>query len=393
MSPTSKAERQFPAFHLVAKPTGALCNLDCTYCFYLEKETLYPGQELKMSDAVLQRYISQYIDAQQHDEVHFLWQGGEPTLMGLEFFQRVAQLQREHANGKTIHNALQTNGLTLDESWCRFLLHENWLVGISIDGPSELHDCFRVTKGGQPTHAKVVETIERLRDWGVRFNALVAVHSENAKYPLAVYQHLKDLGAQYIQFLPIVERHRVGTDSLATIGMGQEDSIVTPWSVDANEFGDFLIEIFDVWIQTDVGQVFVQIFDTSLESWLGVEPSLCIFRKECGNALAVEHNGDVYSCDHFVFPKYLQGNLMESSLLPIIENESQREFGRKKATDLPQQCLQCDVLFACRGECPKNRFLKTDEGDPNLNYLCAGYLKFFHHIDPTMRQMAEALRA
>lgn len=392
MTDAPLASRRFPAFHMVAKPTGALCNLDCTYCFYLEKESLYPESDHRMSDAVLERFVDEYIRAQQHDEVHFLWQGGEPTLVGLDFYRRVVELQNQYAGGKKIHNSLQTNGLTLDESWCCFLSENHWLVGISIDGPAELHDRFRVSKGGKPTHARVLKAIELMQQHQVDFNALAVVNSENSKHPVRVYEHLKDIGATYIQFLPVVERYLSGTQYLATQTPGMDQAQVTPWSVGAEDFGDFLIAVFDRWISIDVGKTFVQIFDTALESWLGVEPSLCLFRKECGGALAVEHNGDVYSCDHFVFPQHRQGNLMETSLLPIVESDAQREFGRSKASELPTQCRRCEFLFACRGECPKNRFATTSEGDAHLNYLCAGYLKFFRHIDPWMRQMAIALR-
>lgn len=387
-----KSERQFPDFHMVAKPTGAICNLDCSYCFYLEKESLYPGRDHRMNDQVLESFIAQYIAAQQGDEVHFLWQGGEPTLLGVGYYRQVESLQQKYSAGKRISNSLQTNGLSIDDDWCDFLASHDWLVGISIDGPAELHDRYRVTKGGSSTHAGVVEAIERLKAAGVRFNALAVLNRENAKYPLKVYEHLKSLGAQYIQFLPVVERILVSSGQLSSGPTGETSARLTPWSVDPHDFGQFLITVFDDWVKHDIGKVFVQIFDTALESWMGIEPSLCIFRKQCGGALAIEHNGDIYACDHYVFPEFHRGNIRQTPMLPIVESEPQRAFGRAKESTLPQQCRNCDVLFACRGECPKNRFMTTANGEENLNYLCAGYLKFFRHIDPVMRHMADSLR-
>lgn len=399
-------DTRYPSFHLVAKPTGSLCNLDCEYCYYLEKEKLYAGKAFRMQPPVLRSFIKQYIEAQDVDDVHFLWQGGEPTLLGLEYFQQIVEIQKKYQGDKRIHNSLQTNGVLLDEAWYEFLRDHHWLVGISIDGPEELHDAYRVTKGGGGSYQSVVIAIEQMIRHDVQFNALTVVHAKNVEHPLAVYEHLRSLGVKYIQFLPVVERWVENTKDFMTPvldtksqglgsneqGLGTKER-VTPWTVNAKAYGEFLIAIFDQWWQRDVGQMFVQIFDTALESWMGLQPSLCLFRQQCGNALAIERNGDIYACDHFVFPEYYRGNIQQTPLLPIVESPAQREFGRAKETSLPRQCQRCDVLFACRGECPKNRFLTTAEGDPNLNYLCEGYLAFFQHIDPAMKLMAGRLLA
>lgn len=379
--------RRYPAFHVVAKPVGSLCNLDCQYCYYLEKEQLYAGRSLRMPTKVLESFIAQYIAGQQSTDVHFLWQGGEPTLLGVDYFSQIVRLQEQYARGKRIHNALQTNGTLLDDRWCDFLKAHDFLVGISIDGPADLHDPYRTTKGGRSSHAEVVSAIELMCRFQIEFNVLTAVHPLNVLYPLRVYEFLKSVGAKYMQFMPVVERWTENTKSLATAD--QPRASVTQWSVDSAAYGQFLIAIFDHWARHDVGRVFVQLFDTALESWLGLEPSLCLFRETCGNALAVEHNGDVYSCDHFVFPEYARGNLMRQELVQIVESPEQLRFGADKRDRLPGQCRRCDVLFACRGECPKNRFAVSVDGEPGLNYLCPSYLAFFRHIDPVMQQMAK----
>jgi len=382
-------------FHILAKPIGPICNLDCKYCFYLEKESLYPQvSKWAMRDDVLDSYIRQYIEAHDSPVVHFAWQGGEPTLLGVEYFNNLVQIQKKYANGKRIQNAFQTNGVLLNNEWAALFKENDFLIGLSIDGPRELHDVYRVDKGGQPTFDRVMRGLETLRRNDVQFNTLTTVHRGNADFPLEVYQFLKDRGSGFMQFIPIVERiaHQVTEDGLQLISPDFEGAArVAPWSVESKQFGRFLCSIFDEWVRRDVGQYYVQHFDVALESWCGMESSLCIFRKQCGSALAIEHCGDVYSCDHFVYPQNKLGNIMESSLQSLVDSEQQLEFGQAKETTLPRYCRECDVRFACNGECPKHRFITTPDGEAGLNYLCAGYKMFFHHVDPYMRFMAREL--
>jgi len=367
-------------FHLLAKPTGAVCNLDCAYCFYLSREMLYPGSRFRMADELLEAYIRQLIEAQPGPEVTVAWQGGEPTLMGLDFFRRAVALQeRYRRSGTRVVNTIQTNGTLLDAEWCAFFRAHSFLVGISIDGPEELHDAYRVDKGGRPTFDAVMRGLRALRDGGVDYNVLTTVHRANQDRPLDVYRFLRDeAGARFIQFIPIVERDGGG---------------VSPRSVEAEAWGRFLIAVLDEWVRRDVGSVFVQMFDAALASWAGEPQPLCIFTETCGDALALEHNGDVYSCDHFVEPAHLLGNIRSRDLIELVASDQQRAFGQAKLATLPRYCRECDVRFACHGECPKNRFILTPEGEPGLNYLCAGYKAFFHHVDRPMRFMAAELRA
>ena len=385
------------SFHIMSKPTGPICNLDCKYCFYLEKEGLYgTPNSWAMSDAVLESYIRQYIEAQSDEVVNFAWQGGEPTLLGVEFFRKAFALQQKYAGGKTIQNALQTNGILLDDEWCEFLAQQQVLVGISIDGPRALHDAYRVDKGGHGSFARVVRGIGYLKKHGVEFNTLTTVHSGNESHPVEVYRFLKETGSRYMQFIPIVERkaEQPAADGLVLIQPSFEGSAeVTEWSVDAQQYGRFLCAIYDEWVSRDVGKVFVQHFDVALESWLGMDASLCIFRETCGAAMALEHNGDLYSCDHFVYPEHRLGNVLTESMQAMAASGQQRQFGEHKASSLPKMCRECPVKFACHGECPKHRFLRTPDGEYGLNYLCAGYKMFFHHMDETMRFMAEELKA
>ncbi len=385
------------SFHVMAKPIGPICNLDCQYCFYLEKEVLYPqAAKWAMPDDVLESYIRQYIEAHDTPTVSFAWQGGEPTLLGVDYFKRVVELEQRYANGKRIENALQTNGVLLNEQWAEFLGQNRFLVGVSIDGPRELHDAYRVDKGGQPTFDRVLRGINILKQHKVDFNTLTTVHRGNADHPLKVYRFLKEAGSGFMQFIPIVERTTQETtaDGLSLVSPEFGGAAkVTPWSVEPRQFGRFLCAIFDEWVRGDVGRSFVQLFDVCLEMWLGMEASLCVFRKTCGQAMAIEHCGDVYSCDHFVYPENRLGNIMDTALETLVSSEQQRRFGEEKASTLPQYCLNCDVRFACNGECPKHRFAKTPDGESGLNYLCAGYKMFFHHIDPYMRFMAAELAA
>jgi uncharacterized protein len=386
-----------PSFHIMAKPIGPICNLDCKYCFYLEKENLYPGaRQWEMPPQVLERYIQQYIAAQSTDEVHFAWQGGEPTLLGVDFFRGVIALEQKYANGKIIHNALQTNATLIDDEWGQFLAEQNFLVGVSIDGPRELHDYYRVDKGNAATFDRVMRGVRKLHEHRVEFNTLTVVNRHNSKYPLEVYRFLKEIGNGFMQFIPVVERRATEppSDGLVLIQPSFDRSAeVTEWSVEPLAYGSFLVQIFDEWVKRDVGRYFVQQFDVALEIWLGMKASLCVFRETCGAALAIEHNGDLYSCDHFVYPETKLGNITESGLEQMVSSPQQEKFGLEKRESLPRMCRQCDVRFACNGECPKHRFLTTPDGEPGLNYLCAGYKHFFHHIDPHMQFMAAELRA
>lgn len=374
---------------------GAICNLDCNYCFYLEKENLYPRKtSWQMTEEVLDSYIRQYIQSQNTPVVTFSWQGGEPTLLGLDYFRHIVELEEKYAGGKQIENTVQTNGTLLDDRWCEFLAENQFLAGLSIDGPEELHDCYRVDKGGQPTFWKVMRGIDLLKKHGVDFNTLTVVHKRNSHHPLEVYRFLKEAGSAFMQFIPVVERvvGRPNSDGLVLVSSVHEGEVpVSEWSVESIQYGRFLCSIFDEWIRNDVGKYFVQIFDVALESWLGLEPSLCVFKRTCGQALAMEHNGDLYSCDHFVYPENKLGNIMEQPMVRLYGSPGQAKFAATKHDRLPDYCRRCEVRFACNGECPKHRFLRTPEGEAGLNYLCAGYKLFFHHIDSAMRFMAHEL--
>lgn len=384
-------------FHIMTKPIGPICNLDCKYCFYLEKERLYPDtRQWAMPLDVLEQYIQQYIAAQPHEEVHFAWQGGEPTLLGIDYFRSIVELQQKHRGGKIIHNALQTNGTLIDDAWGEFLAVHKFLVGVSIDGPAEMHDHYRVDKGNAPTFERVMRGLDKLKQHKVEFNTLTVVNRENSQYPLEVYRFLKEVGSGFMQFIPVVERitAQPATDGLVLIQPSfDRPAEVTEWSVEPLAYGKFLAKIFDEWVKKDVGRYFIQQFDVSLESWLGMEASLCVFRKTCGASLALEHTGDLYSCDHFVYPENKLGNIAEISLEQMAASEQQKSFGLDKLHSLPRMCRQCDVRFACNGECPKHRFLTTPDGEGGLNYLCAGYKHFFHHIHPYMNFMAAELSA
>jgi uncharacterized protein len=391
-------------FHVLTKPIGPICNLDCKYCFYLEKEKLYPGErKWAMSPEVLETYVRQYIEAQDAPEVYFAWQGGEPTLLGVGFFQRVVELQRKHAGGKNIFNALQTNGTLLDDAWCEFFAEQSFLIGLSIDGPAEVHDAYRVDKNGAATFDAVMRGLGFLQKHGVDFNTLTVVNRLNADKPSQVYRFLKEIGSAYLQFIPLVERvARAGELTMQGVelaeppiagGTSDEGSPVTEWSVEAAQYGRFLCTIFDRWVRHDVGQVFVQLFDVALGNWMGLGSSLCVFAEKCGAAMAIEHNGDLYSCDHYVYPRYKLGNVMNLSLGEMARSAAQVKFGNDKLNTLPQYCRKCEVRFACNGECPKHRFIRTPDGEAGLNYLCAAYKQFFRHVDPYMRTMGELLRA
>jgi uncharacterized protein len=394
---------QRATFHLLAKPTGATCNLDCKYCFFLSKEMLYPGERFRMSDEMLLTYLRQLLEAQPAGEVNVAWQGGEPTLMGLDFFKRsIEHVERLKRPGQEIQHTIQTNGILLDDAWCAFFKENGFLVGLSVDGPKEMHDAYRVNKGGAGSFDQVMSAWELLHRHEVDVNILCTIHAANGDHPLEVYRFFRDdLGAAFMQFIPIVERATEETLAVANQGWGdrpggdrplytQQGSLVTGRTVGAEQFGRFMIAIFDEWVRRDVGKVFVQTFDAALGSWIG-KHSLCIFSPTCGGALAIEHNGDLYSCDHFVEPGYLLGNIKETPLIQLVTSDRQRKFGQDKLDTLPKYCLDCEVRFACHGECPRNRFISTPDGEPGLNYLCAGYRRFFNHIDRPMKIMADLI--
>ena len=380
----------------MTKPNGATCNLDCTYCYYLEKERLYPaGGSFRMSDEVLSSFVRQYIRSQTAPVVTFAWHGGEPTLLGIPFYERVLELQTKYAKGKRIENAFQTNGVLLDDKWGEFLSKNGFLVGISIDGPEELHDAYRVNKGGRPTHSRVMRGLEVLKKHGVEFNTLTVVHRKNSYRPLEVYRFLKDIGSKYLQFIPIVEQLAAEPDEdglRLPKPYASTNSAVAEWSVEPLQYGRFLQTIFDEWVLNDAANLFVQVFDVALSAWLDYVPSLCVFAETCGLALAMEHNGDVYSCDHFVYPEDKLGNLMEIPLTKMAASLQQSQFGNAKSDSLPAECRQCDVRFVCNGGCPKHRFLASTSGEPGLNYLCEGYKHFFGHIAPYMQFMSSEYR-
>lgn len=385
-------------FHVMTKPIGPICNLDCKYCFYLEKEALYTDAKWRMSPERLERYIQQYIAAQPTDHVSFAWQGGEPTLLGVDFFRRVVSLQREYAGGKTIENAFQTNATLLDDEWGAFLHENQFLVGVSIDGPRELHDRYRVDKQDRSTFDQVMRGIEVLKKHQVDFNTLTCLNRATAKKPLEVYRFLKSIGSHYLQFIPIIERQpgaqtREWGLELASPderpGATDEDLPVNSWSVLPRDFGEFYMRIFDRWVRKDVGKTFVQLFDTALGKWVGAPGGICVHAETCGDALAIEHNGDLYSCDHFVYPQHKLGNIADTELAELVNSPRQRKFGTDKRDTLPQYCRDCEVRFVCNGGCPKSRFLTTPAGEPGLHYLCEGYRAFFNHIAPVMRVMAD----
>ncbi len=379
-------QSDLPAFHVMAKPAGARCNLDCAYCFFLKKEALYPGSDFRMSDEVMEAYIRQVIEGHQVPEVTIAWQGGEPTLMGVDFFRRAVEVTRRYQkSGTTIEHTIQTNGVLLDEEWCEFLHDNKFLVGLSLDGPREMHDAYRRDKAGKSVFDNVVRAARLMQQHRVEFNVLCTVNAVNSRHPLEVYRFFRDeLKTPYLQFIPIVER--------ANESGFQEGQAVTERSVRPEQYGRFLIEIFDEWVKRDVGKMFVLTFDGVLASWLRGQSSLCIFQPTCGQGVALEHNGDVYSCDHFVEPRHLLGNILQTPLAGLVNSDKQRQFGSNKSDTLPGHCRRCEFLFTCHGECPKNRVLTTPDGEPGLNWLCAGLKAFFEHTQRPMKIMADLLR-
>jgi uncharacterized protein len=378
------------AFHVLAKPTGAICNLGCSYCFFLDKEELYEGSRFHMSDEVLDAYIRQLIEAHSAPVVAVAWQGGEPTLMGLDFFRRAIKTQEKcRRPGMTFENTIQTNGTLLTDEWCEFLKENDFLVGISIDGPEPLHDVHRVTKNGKGTFHKVMRGLRLLQKHGIEYNVLTTVNAVNGGFPLEVYRFLRDeVGTTWMQSIPVVER--IDEDGQPAYLNG---TIASDRSVGAEQSGQFLSIVFDEWVRNDVGTVFVQTFEAAVRNWMGLASSgMCVFNETCGLGVALEHNGDLDSCDHFVEPEFLIGNIGDTSMGDLVCSQQQHDFGMDKRDALPPFCLDCDVRFACHGECPKNRFIQTLDGEPGLNYLCAGFKSFFHHVDEPIHIMAEALR-
>ena len=389
-------------FHIMTKPIGPICNLDCSYCYYLEKEKLFPSHrkaaDFRISDATLESFVRQYIQSQPNDVISFAWQGGEPTLMGIEFFRRVVELQKRFCPPeKRVENVLQTNGTLLNSNWCKFFKEHHFLLGLSIDGPRELHDRYRVTRGGKPSFDLVMHGLKLLKDHGVDFNTLTVVHRESAYHALDVYEFLREHGSGYMQFIPVVERFTKSEETELTnppmLKVLSPELKVAPWSVEPLQFGLFLTDMFDQWVRRDVGKIFVQTFDVQLGIWAGRGAGLCIFAETCGGAMALEHNGDLYACDHYVFPEYRLGNIHQQTIREMVESPVQKKFGLDKQNSLPAYCRRCEVRFACNGECPKNRFAVTPDGEPGLNYLCAGYKHFLNHIRPHMEIMAQLINS
>ncbi|EFU29338.1 anaerobic sulfatase maturase [Segatella buccae ATCC 33574] len=364
---------------------GASCNLRCKYCYYLEKSHLYRNAPARvMSDELLERFVQEYIQAQTMSQVLFTWHGGEPLMRPLSFYRKAVALQEKYAFGRQIDNTIQTNGTLLTDEWCEFFKEHNWLVGISIDGPQEFHDEYRRTASDKPSWQKVMRGIRLLRKHGVEWNAMAVVNDFNAGYPLEFYHFFKEMGAKYIQFAPVVERMAAHSDGRHLATLVDQECPVADFSVSPAQWGDFLCAIFDEWVRHDVGQTYVEIFDCTLANWVGERPGICVYAKECGHAGVMEFNGDVYSCDHFVFPEYKLGNIRDKTLVEMLYGEQQRQFSCLKHASLPKQCKECEWEFACHGECPKNRFVNDRYGNPGLNYLCSGYRHFYEHVAPYM---------
>ena len=381
--------------YVMLKPAGAHCNLACKYCYYLEKNNLYDKSHRHiMSDEMLEQFTREYIEAQTMPQVLFTWHGGEPLMRSIDFYKKALTLQKKYARGRRIDNVIQTNGTMLTDEWCEFFAQNNWLVGISIDGPQEYHDHYRLTTTGNPSWQKVMHGIELLKKHHVEWNAMAVVNAYNANHPLEFYHFFKENGCQYLQFTPIVERLTKHQDGRTLASLADDKEIpLADFSVTPEQWGNFLCAIFDEWVRNDVGKMFVEIFDCTLANWMGVLPGICAYSKNCGHAGVMGHNGDVYSCDHFVFPEYKLGNIRNHTLIEMLYGDKQHAFSRLKHTSLPRQCKECDMEFACHGECPKNRFEKDKYGEPGLNYLCKGYYQYYSHVAPYMDFMKRELQA
>ncbi len=385
------------AFNVMLKPVGPICNLNCTYCYYLEKKNMYlETKNFRMPDHVLEQFTRQYIEAQDVPVVSFVWQGGEPTLLGVDYFRKALEFQKKYSQGKRIENVFQTNGTLITDEFCELFKENDFLVGVSIDGPEPFHNNHRLTNSNAGSFEKVMKGIDLLHKYKVEFNTLSVVNRENSYHPLEVYNFLREIGSGFIQFIPIVERiaenRRPDVPNLVTPDY-EGKAGVTEWSVEPKQYGNFLNAIFDEWVRKDVGRYYVQIFDVTLANWAGEKPGLCVFTETCGDATAMEHNGDLFSCDHFVYDEYRLGNIMDTSLKDMVKSERQQKFGRDKRDRLPRYCFECEYRFACHGECPKNRFMITPDGEYGLNYLCPAYKSFFSHVHPYMQFMADELKA
>lgn len=381
--------------YVMLKPVGALCNLACDYCYYLEKSKLYTQNPRHvMSDQLLERFVKEYIESQTIPQIMFTWHGGETLMRPLSFYKRAVELQKQYGRGRQIDNSIQTNGTLLTDEWCAFFKENNFLVGISIDGPQDFHDEYRRNKADAPSFHKVMRGIELLKKHGVDYNCMAVVNDYNADYPLEFYQFFKDIGCEFLQFTPIVERlKKNNSDSISLASAKDKEAELAPFTVSPKQWGNFLCTIFDEWVRKDVGKIFIQIFDSTLANWVGEQPGVCTMAKTCGHAGVMEFNGDVYSCDHFVFPEYKLGNIYNEPLASMMYSDKQLKFGADKFDKLPRQCKECDVLFACYGECPKNRFSYDKYGEWGLNYLCEGYYKYFNHVAPYMDFMKKELLA
>ena len=380
--------------YIMTKPVGAVCNLACEYCYYTEKSKLYVNNPKHvMSDELLEKFIKEYIGCQTSPEILFTWHGGETLMRPLSFYKRVMELEKQYGRGRTISNCIQTNGTLLNDDWCKFFRDNNWLVGVSVDGPQRFHDEYRRNCQGKPSFIKVMKGINLLKKHGVEWNGMAVVNDYNADYPEEFYQFFKDIGCQYIQFAPIVERLSYHEDGRHLATPLEKNEKLADFSVSPEQWGDFLCALFDLWVKEDVGRYFIQIFDATLANWVGEQPGVCSMARTCGHAGVMEFNGDVYSCDHFVFPEFKLGNIYEKSLIEMMYSDRQLKFGQDKFDKLPRQCKECEFLFACNGDCPKNRFAVTADGEPGLNYLCKGYFKFFKHVAPYMDYMKKELLA
>ena len=382
--------------YVMAKPNGSSCNLNCSYCYYLEKAKLYENRKShQMSDETLEKYIESYIQAQPIPDVFFTWHGGETLLRDISFYRKALTYQRKYGRGRKIENSLQTNGTLLTDEWCKFFKDNNFLIGISIDGPEHCHDIYRRNKVGKDTFKDVMRGIELLKKHQVEFNTLSVINNYNVDYPLEIYNFFKEIGSSYMQFSPIVEKITTSrADNLKLLppnGEGSDNAVLAPWTVDAKKFGEFYIAIFDEWVKKDVGKYFVQLFDATLAGTVGEQPGVCIFGKTCGHATVMEFNGDMYACDHYVFPEYKIGNIKTHTIYEMVFSQKQLNFGADKFEKLPTQCKQCEFLKVCYGECPKNRIIKTATGESGLNYLCQGYYAYYKHTKPYMEYMANEL--
>ena len=379
------------AFNIMLKPAGSLCNLDCRYCYYLDKADIYGGHEPRMSLQMLETAVKEYIEANEVPQVQFNWHGGEPLILGLDFYRKAVEFQQKYAGGKTILNTLQTNGTLLSREWAEFFHRHNFLLGVSLDGPRDIHDKYRKDRGGQPTFDRVMRGIGLLLGEGVEFNLMSTVNHCSEGRGLEVYQFLRQVGSRYMQFMPVVEHVSKGKGRPLIVDPETPGARIAPWSVDARAFGQFMCDIFDFWVRNDVGRWFVNLFDATLASWCGVRPGTCAYGETCGENAVIEHNGDLYPCDHFVYPKYRLGNIAESSIAEMTGSEKMVRFGLSKRNGLPSRCRRCEWLHICNGECPKHRFNRTESGETGLNALCEGYRRFYAHTAPYMEYMKKLL--